>query len=527
MREGAAPANVACGRDRRAHREQVVGGALGWVAHWRVRVCERPVVSCTRTFWNVAIVERAGLATREFRPVFWLTSRHAQTVIAHVLADLSFLLLRPVRWRRQAVRTFDGGEVWLDWLVAHRDEFALHGDGLFATRAPPPSPTSPVVLLLYGVGGTRDDHYMKHLARRCESRGWRAVAFSDWRLDWNEWRDLACAVEAIRASNPAAPIFCVAHSASAFLLVQYLAVVGEETPLVAAVSLAGCMDFLRTADFVAKTKNATYRKVFARGMRRCILRHARADPGLADECARREHVRRVLAFARHGPAVMYDRHVAAIPRASNRSGPGGFAGFDDGAGTSARLPRTRPHYVASSRERLRDVRIPLLVVHARDDPLVSHDDCYDWPELVRNPRVVVVRTNRGGHNAWHEGFWPLGPSWAVGVATDYVSAVLEQTAQTGWLLAVLGTLRDATARPRAADIARVAAATDHVLDEPPAPEPLAPLTSVATSVAAILFDDGDDDDDVATTTPVPGRPRGDFGSGEDDAPVHAEAPYSP
>ena len=311
------------------------------MAHWRVRVCERPVVSCTRTFWNVAIVERAGLATREFRPVFWLTSRHAQTVIAHVLADLSFLLLRPVRWRRQAVRTFDGGEVWLDWLVAHRDEFALHGDGLFATRAPPPSPTSPVVLLLYGVGGTRDDHYMKHLARRCESRGWRAVAFSDWRLDWNEWRDLARAVEAIRASNPAAPIFCVAHSASAFLLVQYLAAAGEATPLVAAVTLAGCMDFLRTADFVAKTKNATYRKVFARGMRRCILRHARADPGLADERARREHARRVLAFARHGPAVMYDRHVAAIPRASNRSEPGSFAGFDDGAGAAARR-RRRP-----------------------------------------------------------------------------------------------------------------------------------------------------------------------------------------
>jgi len=520
------------------------------VAHWRVRVCERPVVSCTRTFWNVAIVERAGLATREFRPVFWLTSRHAQTVIAHVLADLSFLLLRPVRWRRQAVRTFDGGEVWLDWLVAHRDEFALHGDGLFATRAPPPSPTSPVVLLLYGVGGTRDDHYMKHLARRCESRGWRAVAFSDWRLDWNEWRDLARAVEAIRASNPAAPIFCVAHSASAFLLVQYLAAAGEATPLVAAVTLAGCMDFLRTADFVAKTKNATYRKVFARGMRRCILRHARADPGLADERARREHARRVLAFARHGPAVMYDRHVAAIPRASNRSEPGSFAGFDDGAGAvarrrrpgaplapvPARLPRTRPHYVASSRERLRDVRIPLLVVHARDDPLVSHDDCYDWPELVRNPRVVVVRTNRGGHNAWHEGFWPLGPSWAVGVATDYVSAVLEQTAQTGWLLAVLGTLGDAAARPRAADIARVAAATDHVLDEPPAPAPLAPLTSVATSVAAILFDNDDDDrpvaggtpDTAAAATPDPGRRRGgDFGADEDDAiDVYAEALYS-
>ena len=182
------------------------------------------------------------------------------------------------------------------------------------------------------------------------------------------------------------------------------------------------------------------------------------------------------------------------------------------------------------------MRIPLLVVHARDDPLVSHDDCYDWPELVRNPRVVVVRTNRGGHNAWHEGFWPLGPSWAVGVAPGYVSAVLEQTAQTGWLLAVLGTLGDAAARPRAADIARVAAATDHVLDEPPAPAPLAPLTSVATSVAAILFDNDDDDrpvaggtpDTAAAATPTPGRRRGgDFGADEDDAiDVYAEALYS-
>ena len=40
------------------------------------------------------------------------------------------------------------------------------------------------------------------------------------------------------------------------------------------------------------------------------------------------------------------------------------------------------------------MKIPLLVVHARDDPLVSHDDCYDWPELVKNPFLVAVRTWR-------------------------------------------------------------------------------------------------------------------------------------
>ena len=208
---------------------------------------------------------------------------------------------------------------------------------------------------------------------------------------------------------------------------------------------------------------------------------------------------------------MYDRHVAAIPRASNR-GPGSFAGFDAAAGwrrspaacacalagaCAGPTPAHGPTYVASTTPRRahpapRRPRATTARVARRTLRLAG---------ARVNPRVVVVRTNRGGHNARHEGFWPLGGGRAVGVATDHASARPEQTAQTGWLLAVLGTLGDAAARPRAADIARVAAATDHVLDEPPAPAPLAPLTSVATSVAAILFDNDDDDRPVAGGTP--------------------------
>ena len=80
---------------------------------------------------------------------------------------------------------------------------------------------------------------------------------------------------------------------------RYLARVGDATPLVAAVTVAGCLDFLRTADFVARTKHATYRRVFLRGMRRCVLRHAKHDPNMDGP----EHCRRVLAFAARGPAA--------------------------------------------------------------------------------------------------------------------------------------------------------------------------------------------------------------------------------
>ncbi|KAH8071761.1 poly(3-hydroxybutyrate) depolymerase [Aureococcus anophagefferens] len=379
---------------------------------------------------------------------------------------------------------------------------------------------TPIILLLYGVAGTRDDHYMKHLALTCAARGWRPVALTYWRLDWNETRDLDNAVEQLRKTHPSAPLFCVAHSASAFLLVQYLARKGSACPLVAAVTLAGCMDFLRTYEFVKRTKNITYRKVFDRGMRRCVRRHAAYDPHLEN---RKEHAARIAGIT-DGACVMYDRHVAAIPKASNLPRPGylepepprkrlsgRFSPLptlsptnSDAAepptptrGTPNLLERTREHYVAPSRERLLDVAIPLLVVHACDDPLVSHDDCYDWHKLVSNARIIAVRTNRGGHNAWHEGFWPLGPSWAVGAATDYISAVLEQTAQTGWLLAVLGRL-DASRNPTASAIARAAAATDHVLEQPP-PPPATPLNSVS----AILFEEDPPGAAPAAATPAP------------------------
>ncbi|KAJ8609497.1 hypothetical protein CTAYLR_005459 [Chrysophaeum taylorii] len=501
-------------------------GGLLWFMHWRRACCERPVVSCRRTFWNVAIVEKAGFAKHEFRPVFWLTSRHAQTVIAHVLADLAFLVLRPVQWRREAVPTFDGGEIHLDWIVAPRDEFEPYGDGLTIVdderhggrifEAPPETASlAPIVLLMYGIGGTRNDHYMKHMALACRARGWRPVVLTYWRLDWNEWRDMDAAVRRVSETYPLAPLFAVVHSASAYVLVQYLAAAGDSSPIVAAVSIAGCMDFLRAYEFVKHTKNRTYRRVFERGIRRCVRRHHAHDPSIPTS----ERIQRAakLTKIKCGADIMYDRHIASLARATHLS-PREYE-YDDGetdpafaplgrAPLAKRLPsmedfsltpsslrraappslleRTRPHYVTPSRLKLGQVKVPLLLVHARDDPLVSHDDNYDWASAVQNARIITVRTHRGGHCGWHEGLWPLGPSWAVSVATDYISAVLEQTAQTGWLCAVFDTLNRRTSKtsPLASQIAHAAASHDHIMPPPP-PESETPLERLSS----LLFDD--------------------------------------
>jgi len=120
--------------------------------------------------------------------------------------------------------------------------------------------------------------------------------------------------------------------------------------------------------------------------------------------------------------------------------------------------------------RLHDVKIPLLLVHARDDPLVSHDDNYDWANVIQNARIITVRTSRGGHLGWQQGLFPFGPSWAVSITTDYISSVLEQISHTGWLCTVFDSLthsRRSHHKPLASRIAHAAASHAHVVPHQP------------------------------------------------------------
>jgi hypothetical protein len=70
---------------------------------------------------------------------------------------------------------------------------------------------------------------------------------------------------------------------------------------------------------------------------------------------------------------------------------------------------------------------------------VSHDDCYDWGKIARNKHIISVRTLRGGHLGWFDG---LFPGWSTTtfsdrIVVDFLSAVLEQHAQTNFLTGVM------------------------------------------------------------------------------------------
>lgn len=56
---------------------------------------------------------------------------------------------------------------------------------------------------------------------------------------------------------------------------------------------------------------------------------------------------------------------------------------------------------ASSIENLLKVKIPLLVLHAKDDPIAC-DEAAPYDECEANPYTFMVATNGGGHIGWFE-----------------------------------------------------------------------------------------------------------------------------
>jgi predicted alpha/beta-fold hydrolase len=67
------------------------------------------------------------------------------------------------------------------------------------------------------------------------------------------------------------------------------------------------------------------------------------------------------------------------------------------------------------------IKLPLLVVNAKDDPLVP-PNAIPVEKLKNNSSVVAVLTECGGHLGWLD--W-LGNNWFNRVAVEYIQALLK------------------------------------------------------------------------------------------------------
>ena len=264
-------------------------------------------------------------------------------------------------------------------------------------------------MLMSGIAGGSHDKYLKHFLRRAHCAGYRCVAFncrgtSDSPLTTPQFYsasftgDVRAVVDELATRWPEAPLFAVGWSLGANILTNFLGEEGKAAKLAGAVAMCNpfdlnaCDDALRQGFF-----GTVYSRSMAGNMRKLFARTRTCSP-----------VCRATTGNWWASAMTVRDFDEAVTRVT--------FGF----------PSVDAYYDASSSRRLiGDVKVPLLVVQAKDDPIAVKSAVPR--DVIRNAadaNVILVETESGGHLGWSAGEEaPFGAPWPDIGAMQFIEAV--------------------------------------------------------------------------------------------------------
>ena len=313
-----------------------------------------------------------------YRPPLLLKNPHLQTVLPSLLRNV-----RGVDYKRHRIDTPDGDFVDVD--------FSQIG----ASRA---------AVLCHGLESSASESYIRGMVRAFNRRGWDASVLNFRGCSGEENRlarsyhsdateDLDTLVSYLETNSTYETLAFVGFSLGGNLVLKYVGESAEKLKpsIVAAAAVSVPCDLASSAACMSQISNRFYMRRFARKLREKILSKAKRFP---DEI-NFPSLRAATTF------YQIDEHY---------TGPiHGFKGAHD--------YWTR----CSCRQFTPRIRIPTLLISARDDPFLSKA-CFPYQEAVENPNFTLEVTDSGGH----VGFIALngsGEYWHESRIADFASAV--------------------------------------------------------------------------------------------------------
>jgi predicted alpha/beta-fold hydrolase len=348
------------------------------------------------------------MMTSPFRPPRWLKSPHLQTIGAavplfspprsHSVAAEEYLRI-PVP--TDASADADGGR------LGAKSPCFLHARAWWGSDG------APAVVILHGIAGSKDSHCCVRAAVALHRSGYHAI-----RLDMRGagdsvvdapslyhaglTRDLDRAICHLAADPRVSGVFVLGFSGGGSQVLKLAGEWGETPPagVLAVASISAPLDYTRVAARMDTFVCLPYRFHVLRG----LLDRARA---FVERHPHRAHYRAtdlesIKRFRAYDSSIIVPMH-----------------GFDDVESY---------YWEASSGQYLGKVRVPTLVVHAEDDPMVPIDTVRPW--LADASSFVRTELSRhGGHIGWLGGLDES--SWIKGWATSEALAFFaEHTAPT-------------------------------------------------------------------------------------------------
>lgn len=319
----------------------------------------------------------------------WLPGGHAQTIYAARFAPRPAVAYRRERWRAP-----DGDFVDLDWAVPPR----VRADERIA----------PLVTLFHGLEGDSRSHYALSLMHAALALGWRG-AVVHFRGCSGEPNRLARAYHSgdsaeidwilrrLRDTAGDAPLFAAGISLGGNALLRWLGERGRDAAAVvdAAGAVSAPVDLTAAGDALGSGFNLVYTRNFLATMKVKALSKLERHPGLYD--AVRVQASRTLRE--------FDDLVTAPLH--------GFRDVDD--------YWTR----ASAKPVLRDIRVPTLLINARNDPFLPATALPLPQEL--SPMITAEFPHAGGHVGFVTGGLPGRLDWLPARLLRFMAGATENT----------------------------------------------------------------------------------------------------
>ena len=295
-----------------------------------------------------------------FKPAWWLPNSHLQTL-------WSTLCRSPIKnlpLINERIELPDGDFIDLNWMGS--------GNG-------------PIVLLLHGFEGSIESHYAKGMLQVMHRQGWRGV-FMHFRgcsgepnrlarcYHSGDTADVAMIIEKIREREPSTPLAAIGFSLGGNVLLKWLGETSEQNPLSAAIAVSVPFELHKTTQRIRQG----FSRVYERHMVKCVYERLSVKfNGLSDAI-------KLPPFSEIHSLEEFDEKVTAPLH--------GFMSAND-------------YYAkSSSRQYLHAIRVPTLVLQAKDDPFMTADMIPHSSEL--SSAVQLELTEEGGHVGFVGGDYP-------------------------------------------------------------------------------------------------------------------------
>lgn len=328
------------------------------------------------------------LTKSKFKPSWWLKNRHVQTIVPRLYS-------KPCDFkpRFQDFELPDGDFVELTW-----------------TGDPKSVPSGqPIVLVLHGLEGSFDSFYAKRMMNVMHQNGWFSVLMhfrgcgqkpnrKAQSYHSGQTADVHEFITHLNNTFPASRIYAVGFSLGGNVLAKYL---GEhvENPLSGGVVISAPLQLNECADSISKGFSKVYQKY------------------LIDKLVKSTHDK--IDFLNGAEPIPIDK--AKLDNLNTIydfddciTAP--INGFDD----------AMDYYLSSSSKQfLKNITTPTLVIHAKDDPFMNEKVIPSNEEL--SDQVLFELSDRGGHVGFLSGNNPFKPEfWAETRSVEFIKS-LEQS----------------------------------------------------------------------------------------------------